>query len=127
MRNCTFRFAHKVPTWSLPVSGSVALLVSSGHGGGVLVRSDPSSPDPGRIGDRSGVPRSGLKRVRLRRTPPPVHEVFRGLFGDHSRPRVWKRLRLGVSLVGEDDGAGRRQLHDHLDFGGLVHDRTGIC
>ena len=47
-------------------------------------------------------------------------------FGDHSRPRVWKRLKLGVSLVGEDDDAGRRQLHDHLDFGGPVHDRTGI-
>ena len=46
----------------------------------------------------------------------PVHEVFRGSFGDHSRPRVWKRLKLGVSLVEEDDDAGRRQLHDHLHF-----------
>ena len=55
-----------------------------------------------------------------------VHEVFRESFGDHSRPRVWKRLKLGVSLVEEDDDAGRRQLHDHLDFGGPVHDRTGI-
>ena len=44
---------------------------------------------------------------------------------DHSRPRVWKRLRLGVSFVGEDDDAGRRQLHDHLDFGGPVHDKDG--
>ena len=25
-------------------------------------------------------------------------------FGDHSRPRVWKRLKLGVSLVEEDHG-----------------------
>ena len=24
-----------------------------------------------------------------------------------------------------DDDAGRRQLHDHLYFGGPVHDRTG--
>ena len=40
--------------------------------------------------------------------------------------RVWKRLRLGGSCVGEDDDAGRRQLHDHLDFRGPVHDRTGI-
>ena len=79
LRYCMSRFAHKVPTWSLPVSGGVALLVSSGHGGGMLVRSDPSSPDPGRIGDKSGVPRSGLKRVRLRRKTP-VHEVFRGIF-----------------------------------------------
>ena len=60
LRYCTSRFAHKVPTWSLPISGGVALLVSSGHGGGMLVRSDPSSPDPGRLRDRSGVPRSGL-------------------------------------------------------------------
>ena len=50
---------------------------------------------------------------------------FRGSFGDHSRPRVWKRLKLRVSF-GEDDDAGRRQLHDHLDYGGPVHDRTGI-
>ena len=49
----------------------------------------------------------------------PVHEVFRESCGDHSRPRVWKRLKLGVSLVGEDDDAGRRQLHDHLVFGVL--------
>ena len=124
LRCCTSRFAHKVPTWSLPVSGGVALLVSSGHGGGILVRSDPSSPDPGRIGDRCGVPRSGFKRVRLRRKTL-VHEVFRAPIGDHSRPRVWKRLKLGVSF-GEDDDAGRKQLHGHLDSGGPVHDRTGI-
>ena len=35
LRYCTSRFAQKVPTWSLPVSGGVALLVSSGHGGGM--------------------------------------------------------------------------------------------
>ena len=91
----------------------------------MLVRSDPSSPDPGRIGDRSGVPRSGFKRVRLRRKTP-RSSGFSGVFGDHSRPRVWKRLRFGVSFVGEDYDAGGRQLHDHLDFGGLVHDRTGL-
>ena len=125
LRYCTSQFAYKVPTWSLPVSGGVALLVRSGFDCGMLVRSDPSSPDPGRIRDGSGVPRSGLKRVRLRRKTT-VHEVFRGLSGDQSRPRVWKRLSLGVSFVWEDDDAGGRQLHDHLDFGGPVHDRTGI-
>ena len=50
LKYCTSRFAHKVPTWSLPFPGGVALLV-----GGMLVSSDPSSPDCGRIGDRSGV------------------------------------------------------------------------
>ena len=117
LRYCTSQFAHKVPSWSLPVSSGVALLVRSGYDGGMLVRSDPSSSDPGRIRDRSGVPRSGLKRVRLGRKT--LFKRFFGFFlGDHSRPRVWKRLRLGVSFVGEDDDAGGRQLHDHLDFGG---------
>ena len=41
LRYCTTRFAHKVPTWSLPVPGGVALLVGLDHGG-TLVRSDPS-------------------------------------------------------------------------------------
>ena len=67
LRYCTTRFAHKVPTWSLPAPGGVALLVGLDHGDGMLVRSDPSSPDSGRIGGRSGVPGPGHKRVRLRR------------------------------------------------------------
>ena len=46
----------------------------------------------------------------------PFMRFFRGVFGDHSRPRVWKRLRFGVPFVGEDGGAGERQLHDHLDL-----------
>ena len=91
----------------------------------MLVRSDPPNLDCGRIGDRSGVSGSGYKRVRLRRKTP-VHEVLQESLGDHSRPRVWKRLKLGVSFVGEDQDAGRRQLHGHLDFGSPVHDRTGI-
>ena len=41
---------------------------------------------------------------------------FRESLGDHSRSHVWKRLRLGVQLVVEDDDAGGRQLHDHLGF-----------
>ena len=57
----------------------------------------------------------GYKRVRLGRKTP-VHEFFRGSSGDQSRPRVWKRLKLRVSFVGEDDDVGRRQLLDHLDF-----------
>ena len=41
------------PTWSLPAPGGVALPVGLDHGG-MLVRSDPSSPVRGRIGNRSG-------------------------------------------------------------------------
>ena len=104
----------------------VALLVGLDHNDdGILARSGPSSPDSGRTGGGSGIPGSRCKRVRLRRKTP-VHEVFRESLGDHSRSRAWKRLRLGISLVGEDDDAGRRHLHDHLDFGCPVHDRTGI-
>ena len=44
----------------------------------------------------SGLSGRGYKRVRLRRKTP-VHEVFLGILGDQSRPRVWKRLKLGVS------------------------------
>ena len=52
---------------SLLAPGGVALLVGLHHDDGMLVRSDPSSPDSGRIGDRSGVPGPGHKRVRLGR------------------------------------------------------------
>ena len=97
LRYCTSRFAHKLPTWSLPDSGGVAMLVHSGYGNGLLVRSHPSSSGPERVSDGFGVLRLGRKRVRLRRKTP-VHEVFRAPFGDHSRPRVWKRLKLGVLL-----------------------------
>ena len=80
LRYCTTRFAHKVPTWSLPAPGGVALLVGLDHGG-MLVRSDPSSPDPGRIGNKSGVPGSGYKRVRLRRKKNQFMRFFGDLLG----------------------------------------------
>ena len=50
LRYCTSGFAHKVPTWSLPAPGGVDLLVSLGHGDGMLVRSDPSSLEGSEIG-----------------------------------------------------------------------------
>ena len=67
LRYCTSRFAHKLPTWSLPDSGGVAMPVHSGYGSGLPVRSDPSSSGPRRISDGFGVLRLGRKRVRLRR------------------------------------------------------------
>ena len=43
---------------------------------------------------------------------------FGEILGNQSRPRVWKRLRLGVSSVREeDDDAGGMQLQDHLAYG----------
>ena len=47
-----------------------ALLVHSGYGNGLPVRSDPSSSGPGRINDGFGVLRLGRKRVRLGRKTP---------------------------------------------------------
>ena len=73
-RYCATRFAHKVPSWSLPARSGVDLLV--GLGDGTLVRSDPSSPDSGRIGSRVGISGSRYERVRLSRKTL-VHEVFR--------------------------------------------------
>ena len=61
LRYCTSRFAHKLPTWSLPDSGGVAMLVHSGYGNELLVRSDPSSSGPGRISDGFGVLRLGMR------------------------------------------------------------------
>ena len=125
LRYCTSRFAHKLPTWSLPDSGGVAMLVRFGHGDGLLVRSDPSSSDPGRISDRSGVLRLGRKSVRLRRKTA-VHEVFRAQLGGSFSAACLEEIEAWGFICGEDDDAGRRQLHDHLDSGGPVHDRTGI-
>ena len=79
LRYCTSRFAHKLPTWSLPDSGGVAMLVGLDHDDGMLVRSDPSSPDSGRIGSRVGISGSRFLRVRLRRKTT-VHEFFSGIF-----------------------------------------------
>ena len=95
------------------------MLVHSGYGDGLLVRSDPSSSGPGRISDGFGVLRLGRKRVRLRRTPPFIR--FSGTFwGSFSATSLEE-----IEAWGEDDDPGRRQLHDHLDSGGPVHDRTG--
>ena len=124
LRYCTSRFAHKVPTWSLPVSGGVALLevwVMMVVCWCVLIL-----PVLIMEGSEMGL---GFLDLGLRESDfgeKPVHEVFRESLGCHSRPRVWKRLKFGVSLFEEDGDAGRRQLHDHLDFRGPVHDRTGI-
>ena len=59
LRYCATRFGHKVPTWSLPARGGVALLAGVDHDDGMLVRSGPSSPDSGRTGGGSGIPGSG--------------------------------------------------------------------
>ena len=102
------------------------MLVHSGHGNGLPVRSDPSSSGPGRISDGFGVVRLGRKRVRLKRKTH-VHEVFRAPFGDHSRPRVWKRLKLGVSFGEDDDGSCSRQDGYWLNAMECTNPRLQVC
>ena len=78
------RFASRIPTWRLPVSGHVACLFTadlevSGASGNEVSRREVhwvggSGPD--------------RKRIRLNRELPP-HLVGMGI---QCRPRVWKRL-----------------------------------
>ena len=118
LRYCVTRFAHKVPTWKLHARGGVADLVDPSGGASAFDRAGSSSSGSGRAGGGSGLTGPGYKRVRLRT---PVHEVFRKSLGINLG-RVFGRDCMGI----EDDDAGGRQLHDHLDFGGPAHDRKGI-
>ena len=123
-RYCTSRFAPRAPTWCLPVSGGVALLVSLVMV--VVCWCVLILPVLILEGSEIGLGFLDLCLREFHLGENTVHEVFWRSSGDHSRPRVWKRLKLGVSFDGEENDAGRRQLHDHLDLGSLVHDRTGI-
>ena len=83
LRYCAARFAYSTPTCLLPVSWHVDRLIAShsgvGNCGCKVVRVRPVSD--------SGPAR---KRFRLNRKTP-AHLAG---FLTHSRPRVWKRLRL---------------------------------
>ena len=90
LRYCTARFASKVPTWRLPVSGHAAGLVHAGVGA-----AGDSGTEVGAEEIR-WVSGCGLgKRIRLNRKTP-AHLVGRS---SQSRPRVWKRLHcVGFSV-----------------------------
>ena len=128
LRYCAASFACEIPTWKLPVGGELLVFLLSMRLGVVpcvlslhlvlrvtWVLSGIGSRPSGR----------GYKRVRLSRKNPAC-EVFRGQGIDQPRPRVWKRLRTGRSLLREDDDAGGRYLHGHLPFGVRVQDRVGV-
>ena len=121
-----------VPNWRLPTTGHVAGLVTEGGEKVGVVHVAPCAHASSSVwvldsgaGGGFGLSRRRFKKVRLsRRTPASL--VCQGALGDQPRPRVWKRLRVGVSSPGADDVAGRRQLHDQLRDGSLVHDKVGV-
>ena len=91
-------FASKVPTWRLPVFGSVASFLASGD----LIRVGPSALSAALGGACVGLARGsfgGVKRVRLYRKTP-AH-LARQDSGVQFRSRIWKRLR---DPLGSDPG-----------------------
>ena len=119
LKYCAVRFACRVPTWSLPVSGHAACPVTAESGvvdvagvevgGGGVCWVGGSGP--------------GRKRIRLNRKPP-AHLV--GRLGIHSRPRMWKRLRhAGYSVVSSAD-CNRRRYDQQDERHAPVQRRTGV-
>ena len=114
-------FARRVPTWCLPVRGSVASFLAFGG----LVRGGPCALSSALGGAGVCLARGsggGVKRVRLYRKTP----ARQGISGVQLRPRVWKRLR---DSQGSDSGLpGAELLRVYQEAGG--HDpgftRVGI-
>ena len=79
-------FARRVPTWCLPVRGSVASFLASGG----LVRGGPCALSSALGGAGVCLARGsggGVKRVRLNRKTP-AHLARQGISGVQLRPRV---------------------------------------
>ena len=98
LRYSSRTFARKVPTWRLPVYGSVASFLASGE----LVRGGPSALSAALGGACVGLASGsggGVRRVRLYRKTP-AHLARQGS-GVQFRSRVWKRLR---DPLGSDPG-----------------------
>ena len=118
LRYCASRFAHRTPTWRLPVSGQVRGLIAafSDHAGDLEV-------EVVHLGVFRGST-SGFyeKRFRLNRKTP-AHLV-QGMV--QSRPRTWKRLHhVGFSGPSLPDHTRRRCDHAY-GVSGQDHDRTGV-
>ena len=129
-RCCSGGFACRVPTWGLPARGHVQGLVAEFAG----VEEVPWSSSvahaqlPGLFGGAKVLSRrrilGSLKRVRLLRKTPAHLTGFGGDGSSHSRPRVWKRLRV--------EGSGYRlnvakvpRLHHGVEARGPF-DRVGV-
>ena len=116
---CAARFAKRVPTWRLPVSGHAACRVTADSDVAEVVEVEVGGEGVCWV-DGSG---PGRKRIRLNRKPP-AH--LAGVSVSQSRPRVWKRLRhVGHSFVPFADC--ERRWYDQQDEGYvLVQHRTGV-
>ena len=116
-------FARKVPTWRLPVVGSVARFLASGE----MVRGGPSALSAAlggacvRLASGSG---GGVKRVRLYRKTP-AHLARQGS-GVQFRPRVWKRLRDPLGSDSGLPGAKFLRVHQEVEFHDPGFARVGI-
>ena len=81
-----------------PCLGGVAGLLAACSSGGHAACVDAAPGAVGVVGSSgvgSGPSGRGYKRVRLSRKSPAC-EDFRSRLGDQPRPRVWKRLKIGV-------------------------------
>ena len=110
LRYSSDNFACKVPTWRLPVVGSVTGFLTSGelNQGGPSALSAPLGGACVRLACRSV---GGVKRVRLYRKTP-AHLARQGS-GVQVRPGVWKRLR---DPLGSDSGLpGAKFLRVHQE------------
>ena len=114
LRFCAARFARLTPSWRLSVPGSVVHLVAAYSDACYRAAVDEVGRDVHWV---SGS-RSGRKRIRLNRKTP-AHLAG---YMSHSRPRVWKRLRHGVSLQISDSHHKRRRCEQ-----GLVWDDSLGC
>ena len=115
LRYSSDNFACKVPTWRLPVVGSVTSFLASGE----LIRGGPSALSAALGGACVRLARGsvgGVKRVRLFRKTP-AHLARQGS-GVQFRSRIWKRLR---DPLGSDSGLpGVKFLRVHQEDEGHV-------
>ena len=119
LQYCAARFAYSTPTWRLPVSGHVDRLIAA--------HSDTAGDRGDEVFGLRVHPVSGSgpvrKRFRLNRKTPAHLAVLL----IHSRPRVWKRLRLdGFSGISMPDHT-RRHCDHAFGCTAPAHDRIGVA
>ena len=117
-------FARRIPTWHLPVDGSVSTFLAPGG----LVQSGPCALSAALGGANvclAGRSSGGIKRVRLYRKTP-AHLARQGVSGFQSRPRVWKRLRGSLGSDTSFPGAKFLRVHQEAEGHDPSFARVGI-
>ena len=117
-------FARRIPTWCLPVRGSVAGFLASRD----LIGSRPCALSTA-LGAASvclpGGSGRGVKRVRLYKKTP-AHLAQQGVSGVPVRSRVWKRLRCSLDSDASFPGAKFLRVHQEVGGHGSGFVRAGI-